>query len=144
MSTIRPTVQRRGAHQWLALIIGVMYLVVGIAGFGVTGFEGWVEHDHTQTLVIFAVNPVHNVVHILIGLLGILLWRTPGGARTYGWLLVIGYGATLLYGIFVVDNEEANFLNINWADNWLHLASVIAGLVIALLPYRTTAQGADR
>ena len=144
MSTIRPTVQRRGAHQWLALIIGVMYLVVGIAGFGVTGFEGWVEHDHTQTLVIFAVNPVHNVVHILIGLLGILLWRTPSGARTYGWLLVIGYGATLLYGIFVVDNEEANFLNINWADNWLHLASVIAGLLIALLPYRTTAQGADR
>ncbi|TNC19158.1 DUF4383 domain-containing protein [Georgenia sp. 311] len=144
MTTIRPTVQRRGAHQRLALVLGVLFVVVGIAGFGVTGFEGWVEHDHTQTLVVFAVNPLHNVVHILIGLLGILLWRTPSGSRTFGWLLVIGYGATLLYGVFVVDNEEANFLNINWADNWLHLAAVVIGLVIALLPYRTSAQGADR
>lgn len=39
---------------------------------------------------------------------------------------------------------DANFLNLNGADNWLHLASVVAGLLVALLPYRTTATGADR
>ncbi|WP_413450146.1 DUF4383 domain-containing protein [Georgenia phoenicis] len=144
MTDTRPATTRRGAHQWLALVIGALYLVVGIAGFGVTGFEGWTEHDHSQTLLGFAVNPAHNVVHVLIGLLGVVLWRTASGARTFGWLLVIGYGATFLYGLFVVDNADANFLNINWADNWLHLASVIGGLLVALLPYRTAATGADR
>lgn len=139
-----PAAQRRGTHQWLALVIGALYLVVGIAGFAVTGFDGWTEHDHSQTLLGFAVNPAHNVVHILIGILGVVLWRTASGARTFGWLLVIGYGAAFIYGLLVVDNPDANFLNINWADNWLHLASVIGGLLIAFLPYRTTARGTDR
>lgn len=144
MSTTRNTPVRRGTHQWLALLIGAVYLLVGLVGFAVTGLDGWTEHDHSQTLLGFAINPLHNVVHILIGLLGVVLWRTSSGARTYGWILVIGYGATFLYGLFVVDNADANFLNINWADNWLHLASVIGGLLIALLPHRTTATGADR
>lgn len=144
MSNARTTTARRGTHQWLALIIGVVYLLVGIVGFFITGFDNWTEHDHSQTLLGFAINPLHNVVHILIGVLGVALWRTPSGARTFGWLLVIGYGAAFVYGLLVVDNADANFLNINWADNWLHLASVIAGLLIAFLPYRTTATGADR
>ncbi len=144
MSNTRTPTARRGTHQWLALAIGAVYLVVGIVGFAVTGFEDWTVHDHSQTLLGFAINPVHNIVHILIGLLGVVLWRTSSGARTFGWILVIGYGATFLYGLFVVDNADANFLNINWADNWLHLASVIGGLLVALLPHRTAAAGADR
>lgn len=136
----------RGVHQWLALIIGIVYLLVGVVGFAVTGFDGWTEHDHSQTLLGFAINPLHNVVHIAIGLLGILLWNTSGGARTYGWILAIGYGATFVYGLIVQNNEDLNILNINGADNGLHLASAIAGLAVALWPQRrdradTTATG---
>lgn len=144
MTAPRPTTARRGTHQWLALVIGAVFLLVGIVGFAVTGFDGWTEHDHDQTLLGFAINPLHNVVHILIGLLGVTLWRTPSGARTFGWILVIGYGAAFVYGLLVVDNADANFLNINWADNWLHLASVLGGLLVAFLPHRTAARGADR
>lgn len=143
--TSRTTTVTRGPHQWLALIVGAVFLIIGIVGFFITGFEGWTEHDHSQTLLGFAINPAHNVVHVLVGLLGVVLWRTASGARTFGWLLVIGYGATFVYGLFVVDNPDANFLNLNWADNWLHLASVVAGLVIALWPRRRdVATGADR
>ncbi len=126
----------RGVHQWLALIIGAVYLLVGLVGFAVTGFDGWTEHDHSQTLLGFAINPLHNVVHILIGLLGVLLWRTSGGARTYGWILAIGYGATFVYGLIVQNNPDLNILNINGADNGLHLVSAIAGLAVALWPQR--------
>lgn len=143
--TQRPaTTVSRGPHQWLALLIGAVYLVVGIVGFLITGFDGWTEHDHSQTLLGFAINPAHNVVHLLIGLLGLGLWRTSGGARTFGWLLLIGYGAAFVYGLLVVDNSDANFLNINWADNWLHLGSALAGLAIAVWPHRTRATGATR
>lgn len=126
----------RGVHQWLALVIGVVYLLVGAAGFLVTGFSGFLEHDHSQTLLGFAINPLHNIVHLVIGLLGISLWATSGGARTFGWLLLLGYGAAFVYGLFAVDNPEINYLNINDADNWLHLGSALAGLLIAVWPAR--------
>jgi ABC-type transport system involved in multi-copper enzyme maturation permease subunit len=126
----------RGPHQWLALIVGVVYLLVGAAGFAVTGFSGFTEHDHDQTLLGFAINPLHNIVHLVIGILGICLWPTSGGARTFGWLLLLGYGAAFVYGLFAVDNPEINYLNINEADNWLHLGSAVVGLLIAVWPHR--------
>lgn len=126
----------RGAHQWLALIVGVVYLLVGAVGFVVTGFSGFMEHDESQTLLGFAINPLHNIVHLVIGFLGISLWPMSGGARTFGWLLLIGYGAAFVYGLLAVDNPEINYLNINEADNWLHLGSAVVGLLIAIWPAR--------
>src|SRR6478609_8010198 len=126
----------RGAHQYLALVIGVVYLLVGVVGFAITGFDGWTVHDHSQTLLVFAINPLHNVVHLVIGLLGVLLWSRSGSARTYGWILAIGYGAAFVYGLVVVNDPEANVLNINGADNVLHAVSAAAGLAIALWPAR--------
>jgi hypothetical protein len=105
----------------------------------VTGFDGFTEHDHSQTLLGFAVNPLHNIVHLLIGALGLALWRTDSGARKYGWILAIGYGATSIYGLVVADNPDANILNINGADNGLHIASTLAGLAVALWPRRDAA-----
>jgi len=129
-------VQERRAYQWLALVIGVVYLLVGILGFFVTGFDGFTEFDHDQHLLGFAINPLHNIVHLLIGALGVAMWAKPSSARTYGWLLAVGYGAASIYGLIVVNNEDANILNINGADNALHIASTIAGLAIALWPDR--------
>jgi ABC-type transport system involved in multi-copper enzyme maturation permease subunit len=135
----RPAAPARGVHQYLALIIGVVYLLVGIVGFAITGFSDWTVHDHSQTLLGFAINPLHNVVHLLIGLLGVLLWNRSRTARTYGWILAIGYGAAFVYGLIVVDDPDANILNINGADNVLHAVSALAGLAIALWPARKDA-----
>ena len=130
----------RAPYQWLALVIGVAYLLVGILGFIITGFQGFMEHEDGQTILGFAINPLHNIVHIVIGLLGVLLWKTRSGARKYGWILAIGYGLTSVYGLIVVDNPDANILNINAADNVLHIVSTIAGLAIALWPDRDRAR----
>ncbi|MFI2488759.1 DUF4383 domain-containing protein [Promicromonospora kroppenstedtii] len=136
--SMSPT-RTRGVSQWLALIIGAVYLLVGAAGFLVTGFSGFAEHDHSQTLLGFAINPLHNIVHLLIGIVGVSLSSTLGRARTFGWLLVAGYGAAFVYGLFAVGNPDINFLNINAADNGLHALSVLAGLAIALWPQRKAA-----
>ena len=132
-----------GARTWpqlLSLVIGAVYLLVGVVGFFITGFDNFFGHDTNETIIGFEINPFHNIVHILIGAAGLLLARTLAGARTYGWLLAVGYGAAFVYGLFAVG-QTWDFLSLNWADNWLHLVSALAGLAIALGPVRNAVTG---
>jgi hypothetical protein len=126
----------------LALAFGAVYLLIGIIGFFITGFDnffgnenGQPAHHVDENLLGFMINPFHNVVHILIGAAGLALSRTLAGARTYGWLLAVGYGAAFVYGLIAVG-EDWDFLNLNAADNVLHILTAIVGLVIALGPVR--------
>jgi uncharacterized membrane protein YuzA (DUF378 family) len=141
----RPDATTRHPAQLLALAIGVVYTLVGIAGFFVTGFDNFAA-ETDKTLLGFEVNPLHNIVHLLIGLAGLALWRRLDTARTYGWLLAAGYGLAFIYGLFAADNRDINFLSLNGADNILHLVSALAGVAIALWPAERTARGniADR
>lgn len=132
-----PAVDRtRAPYQWLALVFGAVYLLVGVLGFFVTGFDGFAEHNDDETLLGFAVNPLHNIVHLVIGAAGLAMWAKPRTARLYGWLLAVGFGVVSVYGLIVVENEDANILNINGADNVLHIVTTVLGLVIALWPDR--------
>jgi ABC-type transport system involved in multi-copper enzyme maturation permease subunit len=128
----------RHPSQLLALAIGAVYTLVGIAGFFVTGFDNFAA-ETDKTLLGFEINPLHNLVHLAIGLAGLALWRRLDTARTYGWLLAAGYGLAFLYGLFAAGNSDLNFLSINGADNVLHLVSALAGVAIALWPGRRTA-----
>jgi hypothetical protein len=119
----------------LGLAFGAVYLLVGIVGFFITGFDDFAGHTD-ETLLIFQINPLHNIVHILIGVAGLVLSRTLAGARTYGWLLAVGYGAAFIYGLLAVG-KDWDFLNLNGADNVLHILTAVVGLVIALMPVRT-------
>jgi hypothetical protein len=128
----------------LALAFGAIYLLVGIVGFFVTGFDDFFAHDTNEKLLgIFEINGMHNVVHILIGVAGLVLGRTLAGARTYGWLLAVGYGAAFIYGLLAI-NKEWDFLSINTADNVLHILTALVGLVIALLPVRNAVSNRTR
>jgi Domain of unknown function (DUF4383) len=125
----------RTVPEILGLAFGAVYLLVGIVGFFITGFDDFAGHTD-ETLLIFQINPLHNIVHVLIGVAGLVLSRTLAGARTYGWLLAVGYGAAFVYGLLAVG-EDWDFLNLNGADNVLHIATALVGLVIALMPVRT-------
>jgi hypothetical protein len=76
----------------------------------------------------------------VIGLAGLVMWRRLDTARTYGWLLAVGYGLVFVYGLIAAGNSDVNFLSINGADNGLHLASALAGFAIALWPARRPAR----
>jgi len=131
--------------QLLTLAIGAIYTLIGILGFLVTGVDDFAA-ETDKTLLGFEINPLHNIVHLVIGLAGLAMWRRLDTARTYGWLLAAGYGAAFVYGLFAADNSGINFLSINGADNGLHLVSALAGLAIALWPARRSVRGgvADR
>ncbi|HEV2891180.1 MAG TPA: DUF4383 domain-containing protein [Frankiaceae bacterium] len=124
----------------LALAIGAAYVLVGLVGFAVTGFDDFAGPTDERLLGVFGLNPLHNVVHLLIGFGGLALWRRVDTAKAYGAALVAGYGATFLYGLAVSGRDNAaNFLSINAADNGLHLVSALAGVaILMLLPKRAT------
>ena len=128
---------RRTVPEILGLAFGAVYLLVGIVGFFITGFDDFAGNGQHEMLLFFMINPLHNVVHIVIGLAGLLLARTLTGARTYGWLLAVGYAAAFVYGLIAVG-KSWDFLNINAADNVLHILTAVVGLVIALAPVRST------
>ena len=126
----------------LALVVGAVYLIIGIIGFFITGFGNFFGnetppgvHHLDENLLGFMINPMHNVVHIVIGVAGLALARNLTGARTYGWLLAVGYGAAFIYGLIAVG-KDWDFLNLNAADNVLHIVTALVGLAIALGPVR--------
>ncbi|PPK92084.1 uncharacterized protein DUF4383 [Kineococcus xinjiangensis] len=131
------TTPRRTAGQWMSLAVGATFLLVGVAGFFVTGFSDWTRHDPDQQLLGFAVNPLHNVLHVLVGVLGLVAWARRGLARWFGVLLFVGYGALMFHGIATRDDPAADVLNLNQADDVLHGVTAALGLIIALVPTKT-------
>src|SRR5690606_7414323 len=106
-----------------ALIFGIAFLAVGIAGFvpGLTENVDDIEfagHESAAELLgIFQVSVLHNVVHILFGLAGLAAARRWDWAR--GYLIGAGiiYLALLVYGLLVDHDADANFVPVNDADN---------------------------
>jgi hypothetical protein len=133
-----------GGRPWpqtVALVFGAVYLLVGIVGFFVTGFDNFAGNSQHEMLIgLFMINPLHNIAHILVGVVGLLLARTLAGARTYGWLLAGLYAVLFVYGLLAVG-KSWDFLNINAGDNVLHIATAVVGLVIALAPVRSAVSG---
>jgi hypothetical protein len=82
--------------QRIAQIAGWLFVVVGLAGFAVTGGSMEAHPDAARKLIGFPLNVVHNVVHLLIGAWGIVSSRTHDGARGY---LV---GAGVLYVVLAI------------------------------------------
>lgn len=125
-NTTRSTV-RSSAVQTAARIVGGVFILVGILGFipGATTNIGtlmFAGHESEALLLgLFQVSILHNIIHLLYGIAGILLARTFSGARNY---LIWGgavYLVLWLYGLFVVLDSPANIFPLNDADDWLHL-----------------------
>lgn len=144
MAASADTTGTRTLPEILALAFGAVYLLVGIVGFFVTGFDDFAGNGQHEMLVgLFMINPLHNIAHILVGVVGLLLGRTLAGARTYGWLLAGLYAVLFVYGLVAVG-ESWDFLNVNAGDNVLHIATALVGLAIALLPVRTAVAAGHR
>lgn len=131
--------------QRAALAVGVVFLLVGVLGFipGVTTDYDTLtfasHHSDAKLLGIFNVSILHNIVHLLFGVLGLALSGTFNAARNY----LIGGGAVyavlFLYGMVIDHESPMNFVPVNTADNWLHLGLAVAMAALGMLLGRSTA-----
>jgi len=130
--------------QVLAGLAGIAFLVVGIIGFSRTGFGNFAGH-HDAGFWRFSANPLMSLVRVVTGVVGLLLAFGSGRARTFGWLLFIGYGLLFVWGLMIDGLISANPfatagnpMDLGPADTWLHLGVAALGLLIAVLPARRT------
>ena len=116
-----------------ALVVGIIYLVIGIAGFipGLVQGQDYpdlaVDAGSGALLGLFPVNVVHHLVHLLIGVLGIAAYRAFDTARLYARGLAIVYGVLAVMGLISAANLHTMFglTPLFSHDVWLHAGTAI-------------------
>ncbi len=123
---------RTSPNRLLATIFGGVYVLVGLLGFAVTGGLSFIATEGNLLLGVFAVNPLHNIAHLLIGA-ALLIAGLSNVAAAKRVNTVVG-AVYLLLGIvgFFLVGTALNILALNTADHFLHLASAIVLLGVGL------------
>jgi Domain of unknown function (DUF4383) len=127
-----------------ALILGIAFLLVGIAGF----VPGLVTHVGPEATVapgtadtapaadvvtsyghlfgLFPVNALHNLFHIAWGVFGLAAYRAFGSARLFARATAIVYGLFTLMGLIPGLNTTFGLVPLYGHDVWFHALIAIA------------------
>jgi len=116
-----------------ALILGIVYIVAGIAGFippllttpaadaprlAVHSFQG-------NLLGLFPVNILHSLFHLVIGIWGLVAAKRLGTAVTYARSVAIIYGVLTIMGLIPNLNTIFGLLPLHGNDIWLHAITAL-------------------
>jgi len=108
-------------------------LILGIVGLLRTGFDHF-SNVTGHTLLIYTVNPLTNVIHLIAGLVGIaMVAGGPLWARRYT-LLVGGLGLPWAIAGYLLDGSLSDFFARNPELNTTHLLVSVGALALALWP----------
>jgi uncharacterized membrane protein len=103
----------------IVTILGVVFIAVGLLGF-----------VNNPVLGIFAVDTLHNVIHLLSGALA--LWavnKGMGAVTTFAKVFGIVYGLVAILG-FLMGSPILGLVTVNMADNVLHIVLAVVFLYI--------------
>ena len=124
--------------QSIAALAGIVFLLIGILGFvpGITthyGSMSFAGHGSGARLLgVFQVSILHNLVHLLFGVVGLVLAKTADGARTF----LIGGGAVYLVLWVIGLVGAAEWIPSSTPDNWAHFAFGVALLGLGVVARR--------
>jgi|SRR5215217_8799860 len=120
--------RRRTPAQWYCLLAGLSLLLAGALGFIADSAFDTGQGIQGDKLVVFEVNGWHNLVHIASGLLLLAASPKRASARTVAIAFGVVYGIVTIIGL--IDGEDVlGIFPVNPADNVLHIALTILGLV---------------
>ena len=118
------------AGQYFALTIGIIFVLIGVAGFipelvkppiadpdavNLSFVEGY-----GYLMGLFPINVLHNIVHLTVGLLGILASLSLGSARLFSGVLALFYGLLTVLGLFPPTQSMLGLVPLFGNDLWLH------------------------
>ena len=119
-----------------AMIFGIVFLILGIVGF-IPGLT--TQHTHPDVrlttglgaaLGLFPVNVLHNIVHVLFGVWGLMAAKSVPAAKGYARVVAVVYAVLMVMGLMSAGNVHTTFgfIPLYGNDVWLHalLAAVAA------------------
>ncbi len=110
----------------LALVLGIVLTLVGIMGFFVSSSMS------PGNLLGFDVDVVHNIIHLLTGL--VALASVYGGwSRRFNQIFGIIYLVVALAGLIPAlyfDGRLLGLMHVNAADNVLHWVIALAAIIV--------------
>ncbi len=109
----------------IVYVLGAIFALVGVLGF----IPGITSDGHL--LGIFEVNTLHNIIHLLSGLLG-LYAASQGETMARTWAKVFGviYALVTVLGWLLPDGNILGLIQVNLADNLLHTFLALAILYV--------------
>jgi hypothetical protein len=113
-------------------VVGAVLVIAGILGFFYeASFDTGDSLKADDVFGILAVNGWHNVVHIVLGLIGLAAAGTNYSARLYALVFGVVYLALAVWGFLETENGFGVLIDlvpINTEDNFLHLILGLLGL----------------
>ena len=118
--------------QRVAQVFGIVFILVAIIGFMATGMGNMEADPGRAPLLVglFPVNVLHNVVHLLLGIWGLVASRTFSGARSYARIAGVLYLVLAAVG-FIAPNGFG-LVPLGGNDIWLH---AVLGFVLAAVGF---------
>ncbi len=108
-----------------AIVIGVVFLAVGILGF--------FPNPLVSPTGLFAVNTTHNLIHIVSGIVLLAGAYTALGASNGLKIIGVVYAAVAILGLVAGGNMLLGMIAMNQADQWLHVALAVVILAAGFL-----------
>ena len=123
--------------RYFALAIGIVFLLIGVMGFipnlvqlpPATAPSLTVDTGYGYLLGLFPVNILHNIIHLAVGIAGIVAFRSDGGARLFARFFAASYLALAFLGVFPALNTLFGFVPIFGGNVWFN------GLTAAIAAY---------
>ena len=124
-------------------IIGGFYVAIGIVGFFVTGFGNFLANTPDE-LLGFSVNPMHNLVHLLIGAFLITMTTRFSTPTAEGAMMGVGLFYVTAFVIGVIAPDNLTIISMTGAgdlENFNHIVNGVVLLTVGLVSSgRTQAQ----
>jgi hypothetical protein len=125
------------------MIVGLALLLFGLFGFWPTAFSTFTEGDVAPTFLGVEVSPLRNVVHIVLGVVGLACGARLPASRAYGWLLAVAGAVMAVWGILGLVRPRFDVLSMNVPAVVVAVVIALLGLAIALLPARDAVGDGD-
>lgn len=133
--------------RYFAMVAGLVYILIGVLGFvpalvttPVGQPELVIDQNFGLLLGLFPVNVLHNAVHFLVGIWGVMAYRSFLAARWFAGLTAAVFAGLAVLGFFPVLGTLFGYIPIYGHDIWLHAIFAIAGAYFVSLPAPSPAE----
>lgn len=110
----------RHPSQIAVLVVGIVYVTVGVAGL----LLGGERPGQAPRVLGFEVGLADNLVRVNVGLLGLAMWAERRTARSFGKLLAVAYGVSVVLGL--LGTGPVGVPPLHGPDGLLHLGNAVA------------------